>query len=55
MLFYAMLSVLLAAVNIYSVKLATYLQNVTTVTKLIALLIITAGGLFEICSGKYLP
>lgn len=48
----ALAMLLLAAVNIYSVKLATSLQNVTTVTKLVALGIITVGGLYKICTGE---
>ncbi|XP_060593089.1 b(0,+)-type amino acid transporter 1-like [Ruditapes philippinarum] len=50
-MFTVLAMLLLAAVNIHSVKLATNLQNVTTVTKLIAICIITLGGLVKICSG----
>ncbi|KAH3768474.1 hypothetical protein DPMN_169687 [Dreissena polymorpha] len=43
---------LLAAINIYSVKMATSLQNITTVTKLIAIMIVTIGGIYKIASGQ---
>ncbi|XP_060557780.1 b(0,+)-type amino acid transporter 1-like [Ruditapes philippinarum] len=42
----------LAVVNSYSVKWATYLQNITTCIKLFAIVIITGGGLYKICSGN---
>ena len=45
------ISVFLAAINSYNVKLATQLQNVTTVIKLFAIGIITIGGLYKICTG----
>lgn len=43
---------ILAVVNISSVKLAQYLQNVTTVTKLVGIGVITVGGLYKICAGE---
>ncbi|KAL4234943.1 b(0 +)-type amino acid transporter 1 [Mactra antiquata] len=43
---------LLAALNSFSVKWATYLQNATTFTKLVAIGIITVGGIYNICIGK---
>ncbi|XP_045193258.2 b(0,+)-type amino acid transporter 1-like isoform X2 [Mercenaria mercenaria] len=43
---------ILGAINVFSVKMATYLQNVTTITKLVALAIITIGGIYKICSGE---
>ncbi|XP_045193262.1 b(0,+)-type amino acid transporter 1-like isoform X2 [Mercenaria mercenaria] len=42
----------LAAVNCFSVKWATYLQNITTCIKLVAIAIITVGGLYKICKGN---
>lgn len=42
----------LASVNCYSVKWATYLQNTTTIIKLVAIGIITCGGLYKIISGQ---
>lgn len=42
----------LASVNMYSVKLATYLQNITTCLKLLALGVITVGGIIKIASGN---
>ena len=39
-------------INIYSVKLATVVQNVLTVTKIIALIIIILGGFVMLGKGK---
>jgi len=50
--FVVLFSVLLAAINMYSVKLATYLQNITTVTKLLAICIISFGGIYHLCAGN---
>ncbi|XP_052818675.1 b(0,+)-type amino acid transporter 1-like isoform X2 [Mya arenaria] len=51
-LFTILASSFLAAINMYSVKMATMLQNITTVTKLVAISVITIGGLYTICSGQ---
>lgn len=42
----------LALVNMYSVRLATILQNVTTCLKLLALCVITVGGIYKLASGN---
>jgi amino acid transporter len=47
-------SVLISFINCYSVKLATKVQNFFTVTKLIAIAIITVGGAVMISKGKLL-
>ncbi|KAL4234944.1 b(0 +)-type amino acid transporter 1 [Mactra antiquata] len=45
---------LIAAINIYSVKWATRLQNVTTFTKLFAIAIIAFGGIYKLIVDKTL-
>ncbi|XP_045194603.2 b(0,+)-type amino acid transporter 1-like [Mercenaria mercenaria] len=45
---------LLAAINIYSVKLATRLQLITTASKLLAITIIAVGGTYQLCVEKTL-
>ena len=46
------LAVLLGAINIYSIKLASRIQVVLTVAKLIALTIIILGGVVKLCQGE---
>ena len=45
-------AVLLAAVNAYSVKLATNIQVIFTVAKIIALVVIIIGGIVKMAQGK---
>ena len=44
-------SVVIAFINGYSVKLATHIQNICTVVKLLAIAIITIGGIVRIAQG----
>jgi L-type amino acid transporter 9 len=46
------LSVLLTAVNSFSVKLATRIQIVFTAAKLGAMVVIIVGGIVKIAQGK---
>ena len=47
-----LLSVMIAFINSFSVKLATTIQNVMMVIKLIALAIISIGGIYMITLGE---
>jgi L-asparagine transporter-like permease len=44
-------AVVLAAINIYSSKLAGSIQIIFTVAKLAALVIVIVGGLVKLCQG----
>lgn len=56
--FYAYLlvfiTVILAAINVYSVRLAARIQIIFTFTKLVALAIIIIGGIVKLCQGTLL-
>lgn len=45
-------TVVIAFVNGYNVKWATYIQNICTVVKLIAIAILTLGGIVKIIQGN---
>lgn len=45
-------TVVIAFINGYCVKLATYIQNICTVVKLIAIAILTVGGIVKIIQGN---
>lgn len=45
------LPVVILYVNCYSVNLATNVQNVFTAAKLVAVLIVIAGGVYKMCEG----
>ena len=46
------MTVLLAALNCYSVKIATNIQIIFTIAKLIAIVIIIIGGIVMLAEGK---
>lgn len=46
-------AVVITAINIFSVKLASRVQVVFTAAKLFALLLISIGGLVKIAQGKF--
>jgi amino acid transporter len=48
-----MLPALLTYINFVSVKLFLRVQNVFTVSKLLACLIIVMAGIYEICAGEF--
>ncbi|XP_061198388.1 b(0,+)-type amino acid transporter 1-like isoform X1 [Saccostrea echinata] len=43
---------IIAFINGYSVKMATYIQNICTVVKLIAISVLTVGGMIKIIQGN---
>ena len=50
-----MFPALLTYINFVSVKLFVRVQNVFTVSKLLACVIIVVSGLYAICAGKWRP
>jgi len=46
-----LVSVLIGLINVTSVKWATRLQNVTTFAKLLAIAVITVGGVYKLIAG----
>lgn len=51
-----LLTVMILAVNCYSVNLATNVQNIFTAAKLVAIAIIVCGGAYKLILGNnYVP
>lgn len=52
----SLLTVMILAVNCYSVNLATNVQNIFTAAKLVAIAIIVCGGAYKLILGNnYVP
>lgn len=52
LIFFSIFLVLIAFINAWSVRVATTVQNVLTFAKLLAIAIISGGGIYKLATGK---